>query len=145
MSDERLHGLLADSRQAVLATINADGTPQLSNVLYVWDAEAGLARISTLATRVKSRNLELDGRCTMHVSGEHFWQYVVANGFADLGPVAAEPGDEACMELLAHHSVILPPPADEGEFFEELIEQKRRIVRFRPKRLHGLWLDSAPY
>ncbi len=143
VSEDRLRDLLVDSRQGVLATINRDGSPQLSNILYIWDADAELARISTLATRVKSRNLERDGRCTLYVSGAHFWQYVAASGQAELGPVAAEPGDEACMELLAHHSIIVPPPADEERFFAEMIEQQRRIVRFRPERLHGLWLEQA--
>ena len=47
--DGELLGLIAGSRQGVLATIAADGRPQLSNVLYVWDAAERTARISTTA------------------------------------------------------------------------------------------------
>ncbi len=144
MSEDRLRDLLVDSRHGVLATINGDGSPQLSNILYVWDADADLGRISTLATRVKSRNLERDGHCTLYVAGAHFWQYVAASGQAELGPVASEPGDGACLELLSHHSAIGAPPADEEQFFAGMIEQQRRIIRFRAEKLHGLWLEQPP-
>jgi PPOX class probable F420-dependent enzyme len=61
--DEKLLGLVAGTRQGVLATIAADGRPQLSNVLYVWDAGQRVARISTTADRVKARNLRRDPPC----------------------------------------------------------------------------------
>jgi PPOX class probable F420-dependent enzyme len=78
--DDRLLGLIAENREGVLATIAADGRPQLSNVLYTWDAGERIARISTTADRAKARNLERDPRAALHVSGDHFWQYAVAEG-----------------------------------------------------------------
>lgn len=71
---ERLWQLVASRAQGVLATINKDGSPQLSNVLYVPDAADRLVRISTTADRVKARNLRRDPRAVLHVAGDDFWQ-----------------------------------------------------------------------
>ena len=52
MSDEqKLLEVVAAHSQAVLATIRGNGRPQLSNVLYTWDADSRTARISTTAAR----------------------------------------------------------------------------------------------
>ncbi|MGA3151503.1 MAG: PPOX class F420-dependent oxidoreductase [Streptosporangiaceae bacterium] len=101
--DDKLLGLVASHQQGVLATVAADGRPQLSNVLYVWDAGHRTARISTTADRAKARNLRRDPRAALHVSGRHFWQFAVAEGPVTLSDVAAEPGDAATRELLELH------------------------------------------
>ncbi|MEU4744131.1 pyridoxamine 5'-phosphate oxidase family protein, partial [Actinosynnema sp. NPDC023658] len=41
------HALLARSRLGVLATIKADGRPQLSPVMPAYDRDAGVIRVST--------------------------------------------------------------------------------------------------
>jgi PPOX class probable F420-dependent enzyme len=85
----------------VLATVARDGRPQLSNVLYVPDAESRLVRMSTTADRLKARNLARDPRAALHVSGRDFWHYALAEGGVTLSAVASSPGDDACRELLA--------------------------------------------
>jgi hypothetical protein len=52
--------LIAAGRHGVLATIKPSGHPYMSNVLYVWDEENQIARISTTARRLKARNLRRD-------------------------------------------------------------------------------------
>ena len=46
---EKLLSIITGQRQGVLATIAADGRPQLSNVFYVRDGEELIARLSTTA------------------------------------------------------------------------------------------------
>jgi hypothetical protein len=46
--------VIAQQREAVLATIRKSGRPQLSNVLYTWNVDRNLASISTTADRVKA-------------------------------------------------------------------------------------------
>jgi hypothetical protein len=87
-SQDDLWALVAGRQQAVLATVNRDGSPQLSNVLYVPDTVACTVRISTTADRVKAHNLAHDPRAALHVSGEDFWQYAVAHAVAQLSPPA---------------------------------------------------------
>jgi PPOX class probable F420-dependent enzyme len=141
--DDRLLGLIAENRQGVLATIAADGRPQLSNVLYVWDAATRTARISTTADRAKARNVRRDPRAALHVSGDHFWQYVVAEGAVTLSAAAAEPGDEAGRELLDVHSAFYAG-LSEDEFYPQMIAARRLIVRLHVARVYGVALESPP-
>jgi len=90
MTDEQeLWDLVASRREGVLATIARDGTPQLSNVLYVVDPASRMVRISTTDDRAKARNLARDPRASMHVAGDNFWQYAVMTGAVSLSAVAA--------------------------------------------------------
>jgi nitroimidazol reductase NimA-like FMN-containing flavoprotein (pyridoxamine 5'-phosphate oxidase superfamily) len=75
--DEKLLAIITGHRQGVLATIAADGRPQLSNVLYVWDDAERVARIST--TRTGSKRATCAGtrgrrcRCPAIISGRTRW------------------------------------------------------------------------
>jgi PPOX class probable F420-dependent enzyme len=141
--DDKLLGLIETSRQGVLATIAADGRPQLSNVLYLWDAAERIARISTTADRAKARNVLRDPRAALHVSGDHFWQYAVAEGAVTVSAVAAEPDDEACRELLATHSAFFGA-LDEDEFYPQMIAARRIIIRLHVGRVYGIAMESPP-
>jgi PPOX class probable F420-dependent enzyme len=142
-ADDKLLQLIAGSRQGVLATIAADGRPQLSNVLYVWDAAERIARISTTADRAKARNVQRDPRAALHVPGDHFWQYAVGEGAVTVSEVAAEPGDEASHELMGVHSVFYGA-VDEDEFIAQMIAARRLVVRLHVEHVYGIFLDSPP-
>jgi PPOX class probable F420-dependent enzyme len=146
--DARLLGLVAGpgaarDRRGVLATVARDGRPQLSNVLYVWDPAERIARISTTADRVKARNVRRDPRAALHVSGDHFWQYAVAEGAVTVSDVAAAPGDTTVRELLAVHTVFYGPP-DEDAFTQQMIAARRLVVRLHVSRVYGIALESPP-
>jgi PPOX class probable F420-dependent enzyme len=135
--------VIAAQREAVLATIKRDGRPQLSNVLYVWDADEHVARISTTADRAKAVNLSRDPRVSLYVGGGHFWTYVVGEGNADIVGPTTTPGDEAGRELLAVHSVFYGE-LDEEQFFQEMVDNQRLVVRLRVERTYGLVMDAPP-
>ena len=141
--DNKLLGLIAGTTHGVLATIAADGRPQLSNVLYIWDAEERVARISTTADRVKARNLRRDPRAALHVAGRQFWQFAVAEGPVTLSEVAAEPGDDASRELLAVHAGLYGKQ-DEDDFYRQMIAARRLVVRLHVRRVYGIALDKPP-
>jgi PPOX class probable F420-dependent enzyme len=65
MLNDAVRKLLDDPNPAVLATINADGSPQTS-VVWVGRDEDDLL-ISTAAGRRKERNLHRDGRVSLAV------------------------------------------------------------------------------
>ncbi|HEX8769070.1 MAG TPA: PPOX class F420-dependent oxidoreductase, partial [Jatrophihabitans sp.] len=97
--------LLAARHVGVLATLKSDGRPQLSNVSYAFTADpdapgTGVIRISITATRAKYRNLQRDPRASLHVSAPDFWSYAVAEGDAELSPVAADPHDDTVEDLI---------------------------------------------
>jgi PPOX class probable F420-dependent enzyme len=144
MDDEqKLWDLIAARKQAVLATIRRDGRPQLSNILYVWDPAERTAKISTTARRAKARNLRRDPRATLYVPGEHFWSFAVADGDCELIGPTTSPGDEAGRELLGVHSAFYAE-LDEEQFFREMVENERLVVRLRATHVYGVTIDRPP-
>jgi PPOX class probable F420-dependent enzyme len=138
MATEReLWELVASRRQAILATVNPDGLPQLSNVLYVPQAGGRSVRISTTADRRKARNLARDARAVLHVSGDDFWAFAVAEGQATLSPVATEAGDEACQELLSVHTAFYGT-FEHDAFFADMVANRRLVVRLDLTRVYGI-------
>jgi len=55
---EQLHAFLSERRNAILATVNKDGTPQCTPVSFYWDGAAFYA--STVKEAVKYKNLKRD-------------------------------------------------------------------------------------
>jgi PPOX class probable F420-dependent enzyme len=141
--DDRHLEVITTRREAVLATIRADGRPQLSNVFYVWDPAQRMARISTTARRAKARNLRRDPRGALYVGGEHFWTYVVADGEAELIGPTTSPGDAAGNELFEVHSAFYDLH-DQEAFFGQMLEEERLVVRFRVVHTYGLVMDQPP-
>ena len=136
-TETQLRALIAAGREGVLATINRSGLPQLTNVLYLPGPGGHVARISTPAGRLKAANLARDPRGVLHVTGPSFWAYATAEGPATLTPPAAEPGDQACRELLEVHSAFYGPQ-DEDAFFAEMIARQRLVIRLALNRVYGV-------
>jgi PPOX class probable F420-dependent enzyme len=144
MADEReLLEIIAGNSQGILAAVTREGYPHLTNVLYVWDAQERIARVSTTADRVKGRILQRDPHAALHVSGPHFWSYAVAECDAQTSDVATTPGDEASRELLQVHAAF-SAEVDEEALFGRLIEERRLVVRLRVRRLYGVVMASPP-
>ncbi|MCK9893998.1 PPOX class F420-dependent oxidoreductase [Frankia sp. AgB32] len=81
--------LLADSRLGVLATLRADGRPQLSPVLPFFDERAGVVLISTREGLAKTANLRRDARAALEVTGADGRSWATAEGTVALvGPGA---------------------------------------------------------
>ena len=100
MTDETdFWNLIATGREAVLSTINRSGLPQLSNVLYLPATNGRTVRISTTADRLKARNLTRDPRAVLHVAGDNFWAYAVAEGHGGRISVTSEPGKGTCFRV----------------------------------------------
>jgi PPOX class probable F420-dependent enzyme len=135
--------VIASSTHGVLATTKRSSHPQLSNVLYLWDGESRIARISTTDGRVKARNLRRNPNAALYVAGSHFWSYAVGEGTAELSDVSTSPGDAAGRELL-ELSTALMGPRDEDEFFERMVADNRLVIRLHVDRLYGLVLDRPP-
>jgi PPOX class probable F420-dependent enzyme len=142
--DPRMLSHVASRREGILAAVTRDGYPHLTNILYLWDPASQVARVSTTADRVKGRILARNPRAALHVPGEHFWSFVVAECDAVCSEVATTPGDDACRELLMVHSGFFGPQ-DESAFFAQMLQAHRLVVRLHIRRLYGVLLDQPPY
>jgi PPOX class probable F420-dependent enzyme len=132
--------LLRDQRFGVLAGVRRSGHPHLSTVLYHWSPAERVVRISTTADRLKVRQLRRDPHAALHVNGPDVWSFAVAEGEAEVSGVTAVPGDAVGRELLA-----LTPgfqdPADEAAFLEQVVADRRVVIRIKVSRLYGTALD----
>ena len=142
LSDEALSELLGKQQFGTLATSKRSGHPHLTTMLYSWDADARIARLSTTADRVKVKHLRRDPRAALHVTGGDVWSFAVAEGEAELSGITTVPGDAVGRELLA----MIPAaarPEDEDAFLEQLVAERRVVIRLKAQRLYGTALDIS--
>ncbi|MFI0778563.1 PPOX class F420-dependent oxidoreductase [Streptomyces sp. NPDC021212] len=140
LSDEAASQLLAAQRFGTLATVKRSGHPHLTTMVYGWDPEARIVRFSTTADRVKVTHLRRDPRVALHVQGADPWSFAVAEGEAEVSEVTTVPGDAVGRELLG----MLPEaakPEDEDAFLEQLVAERRVVIRLTVDRLYGTALD----
>lgn len=134
--DDRLRALLADRNQGVLTTLKRDGRPQLSNVSYTY--ADGVVRISVTAGRAKTKNLLRDPRASFYVCAPDFRAYVVAEGTAELTPVAAAPDDATVDELVDVYRSIAGEHPDWAEYRAAMVADQRLVVRIPVDRVYGM-------
>jgi PPOX class probable F420-dependent enzyme len=125
----------ATIKRGVLATLKADGRPQLSNIMFA--GEDGLVRISVTDTRAKTANIRRDPRVSLHVTADDFWSYVVLEGDAELTPVAAAPDDGTVDELVSLYRSLQGEHPDWDAYRAAMVADQRLVVRFRPTRAYG--------
>jgi PPOX class probable F420-dependent enzyme len=115
----------------VLATLNPDGRPQLSNILYVLDDD-GRLKISVTQTRVKTRNLRRDPRAALHVQGRDPYEYLVVDGTARLIE-----GDGLAEKLRDYYRKARGEHPDWREYDEAMIKEQRLLVSLSIDRAYG--------
>ena len=76
--------LLAESRLGILATIKANGLPQLSPVTPYYDQAAGVIYVSMTEGRAKTNNLRRDPRAALEVTSTDGWAWA-ARGSVNVG------------------------------------------------------------
>jgi PPOX class probable F420-dependent enzyme len=136
LTDEELVSLLSEQQFGVLATVKRSGHPHLSTVLYHWDPNERVVRISTTDDRLKACHIRNNPRLALHVNGPDIWSFAVAEGDAEVSEVTTEPGDAIGQELLS-----LTPgfddPAQEAAFLGQAVKERRVVIRLRAPRLYG--------
>ncbi|GAB3595515.1 PPOX class F420-dependent oxidoreductase [Angustibacter peucedani] len=137
-TSEALLRLLAERRRGVLATLKRDGRPQLSTVSYHADGDSALVRISTRSPLAKTANLRRDPRVSLHAASDDARAYAVAEGEAQVGPVAQQPHDAVVDELVEHYRTLNGEHPDWEEFRAAMVAEERLVVRFTVLRLYGL-------
>ncbi|MFF8244921.1 pyridoxamine 5'-phosphate oxidase family protein [Streptomyces griseus] len=144
LSEDELSALLGTQQFGTLATNKRSGHPHLTTMAYHWDAAARLLRFSSTADRVKVTHLRRDPRAALHVPGGDVWSFAVAEGEAEISDVTTVAGDAVGRELLD----VAPgpvPAADRAVFLEQLVAERRVVVRLKVSRLYGTALDfGAP-
>ena len=119
--------LLQEPNFATIATLNPDGSPQLSIVWIDWDGEYVL--FNTAAGRAKPRNLERDPSVSvLVVDREDGYRWVAVRGTAEL---TTEHADEHIDKLARKYT---------GEGWQLRPSERRLLVRFRPEHVNAYGL-----
>jgi PPOX class probable F420-dependent enzyme len=133
---------IRDRSQGVLATIRANGRPQLSNIMYV-PGDGDTLLISMTDSRAKTRNLRRDPRASLYVLGDSFYQYVVLEAAAELTPVTTDPHDEVADLLVDYYRKGSGEHPDWAEYRAAMVTDGRLILRLVPERAYGLVVPGS--
>ncbi|MFF3348466.1 PPOX class F420-dependent oxidoreductase [Streptomyces sp. NPDC002779] len=137
-TEEALLPLLSEGHGGVLVTLKRDGRPQLSNVTHAYDPDERIIRVSITDDRAKTRNLRRDPRASYHVTSADRWAYTVAEGTADLTPVAGDPHDGTVEELVRLYRDVQGEHPDWDDFRAAMVRDRRLVLRLRVERVYGV-------
>jgi PPOX class probable F420-dependent enzyme len=115
---------LRDNHRAVLATLRADGRPQLSPVTVAVD-DGGYVAISSRETAFKVRNLRRDPRASLCVLNDGFFgRWIYVEGMATIVslPEAMEP-------LVAYYRAVSGEHPDWDDYRQAMVRDRRVLVR----------------
>jgi len=137
-TQDALLKLLSEYKGGVLVTLKKDGRPQLSNVSHAYYPDEGVVRVSLTDDRAKTRNLRRDPRASYHVTSEDRWAYTVAEGTAELTPVAQDPHDETVEELVRVYRDVLGEHPDWDDYRAAMVRDRRLVLRLHVERAYGI-------
>jgi PPOX class probable F420-dependent enzyme len=122
MDLQRATEFLHVHHRAVLATVRADGLPQLSPVVVAVDDE-GRVLISTRETAIKAKNLARDARASVCVFTDSFFgEWIQAEGTAEL---VHQP---EALDLLEHYYRLISGEHPDWDDYRAAMRREHRLV-----------------
>ncbi|QQQ79164.1 PPOX class F420-dependent oxidoreductase [Saccharothrix sp. 6-C] len=131
------HALLAKSRIGVLATIKADGRPQLSPIMPSYDQGAGVIRVSTTDRTAKVANLRRDPRVALEVTSEDGWEWATVEGTATITGPGADPHGPEVEALVEYYRLAAGEHPDWAEYRSVMVAERRVLVTIEVDRVYG--------
>ena len=131
------HALLAEARLGVLATLKADGRPQLSPVTPFYDREAGVLLVSMVAGRAKTANLRRDPRAALEVTSSDGRAWATAEGSVTLTGPGTDPDGPEVDALVAYYRAAAGEHPDWAEYRSVMVSDRRVLMTMRVERVYG--------
>ena len=134
--DPKVRQFVAGNHKAVFSTFRRDGATQMS-VVTCGPYGEGVA-FSTTEDRAKLRNLERDTRCTLLVSKDDWWGYIVFEGRAEIissKTASPEKLRDAMRDVYRAASGTEHP--DWEEYDEAMRKENRATVIVIPDKVYG--------
>lgn len=128
--DDKVRAFLEDYHAAIMATTRADGSPHVARVgvgLY-----EGKLWSSATQTRVRTKHLRRDPRCSLLVLGRHPQHWLGLDCSVEILD-----GDDAPMLNLALYRVLAGEPDDPDEYLAAMVKEQRLIYEFHIERVYG--------
>jgi PPOX class probable F420-dependent enzyme len=131
------HTLLSESRIGVLATLRADGRPQLSPVTPYYDRNAGIIYVSIVEGRAKTVNLRRDPRTALEVTSADGWAWATADGTAELIGPGTDPHGPEVEALVDYYRSAAGEHPDWDEYRAVMVADKRVLLALHVERVYG--------
>jgi PPOX class probable F420-dependent enzyme len=129
--------LLAESRLGVLATIKADGRPQLSPVMPFYDREAGTLTVSMTEGRAKTANLRRDPRAALEVTSADGRSWATAEGPATLVGPGTDPHGPEVEALVAYYRAAAGEHPDWDDYRATMVADRRVLMTMSVDHVYG--------
>jgi PPOX class probable F420-dependent enzyme len=129
--------LLATSRLGVLATLRADGRPQLSPVTPYYDRDAGVIYVSLVEGRAKTVNLRRDPRAALEVTSADGWAWATADGTAELIGPGTDPHGPEVEALVAYYRSAAGEHPDWDEYRAVMVSDRRVLLALHVEHVYG--------
>ncbi|MFC8305993.1 PPOX class F420-dependent oxidoreductase [Streptomyces olivaceus] len=129
--------LLAESRLGVLATIKADGRPQLSPVTPAYDPKVGVLRVSTREGLAKTANLRRDPRAALEVTAPDGRSWATAEGTATLTGPGTDPHGPEVEALVEYYRAAAGEHPDWDEYRATMVADRRVLLTIAVERVYG--------
>jgi PPOX class probable F420-dependent enzyme len=129
--------LLAESRLGVLATIKADGRPQLSPVTPFYDRAAGVIHVSITEGRAKTANLRRDPRAALEVTSADGWSWATAEGTVTLTGPSTDPDGPEVQALVDYYRAAAGEHPDWAEYRAVMVADRRVLMTLHIDKVYG--------
>lgn len=131
------HTLIVESRLGVLATIKANGLPQLSPVTPFYDRDAGVIYVSMTEGRAKTVNLRRDPRAALEVTSSDGWAWATAEGTVTLTGPGTDPNGPEVDALVDYYRSAAGEHPDWDEYRAVMVSDRRVLMALTVERVYG--------
>jgi PPOX class probable F420-dependent enzyme len=129
--------LLAQARIGVLATIKANGLPQLSPVTPFYDQSADVVYVSMTEGRAKTANLRRDPRAAIEVTSADGWAWATAEGAVTLTGPGTDPHGPEVEALVDYYRAAAGEHPDWDEYRSVMVSDRRVLMTLAVERVYG--------
>lgn len=136
MLSDSVKQFAAENHQGVLTCFRKNGMPQMS-IVTCGPYRDGVA-FSTTASRAKLLNLERDARCSLMISKQDWWGYVVLEGKATILSPDNTPADELRDALREVYKIATNTEhSNWPEYDQAMVDDNRAAVIVVPVHVYG--------
>ncbi|WP_280261451.1 PPOX class F420-dependent oxidoreductase [Nocardia wallacei] len=129
--------LLVESRIGVLATIKANGMPQLSPVTPFYERESDVIYVSMTEGRAKTVNLRRDPRAALEVTAADGWSWATAEGTVTLTGPGTDPHGAEVEALVDYYRAAAGEHPDWDEYRAVMVSDRRVLMTMTIDRVYG--------
>ena len=137
MMTDKVREFVGRNTRAVLTTFRASGAAQMSVVLVGLYGDG--PAFSTPADRAKLHNLKRDPRCSLLVSKDDWWGYLVLEGHARI--ISSDNTDAEELRLALREVFRGASGGEEHpnweEFDQAMVDERRVVIVVEPERVYG--------